>query len=1779
MNQVFIGNNDTQDHVTGTRRSANCLCPNLYPDLSTIHIEDLELTPELITYDQQGFVDNLVTASVNRRMLELGLTSSVGSLIENSLAFLIAIKDAANTRQFFSILFLYFKTLSNKSVAALASEYAATIFSVPMTAQSGVYGTDLEYPEWLKALKELSNNWTLAIGSELFIKVGRLLGMFVAVGLCAELNIAPTIGGLDLFTMPEIPKKVSAISLIDAVFDLVVYFCEGGYVCFMTGSISPLFYGNIDTQRLCDMYQKCKRCSILNLSGQLKVENSDEREYTKLLADTKDLCKRLKQGVRGASEKLIFQHYLDKLDTWEAELLETRMGGGSRIRPICIYLYGGSKMGKSTCVPAIMTTILKSNGFPCEARNISSMADQDKYMSTITGQTTGIVLDDVNNIKPEYQADSAINKIVIINNNNKTYAIRAGVEEKGKIPLEPMCCIATSNTKDGGAHAFSNEPLSWVRRYDIIITFKLRPEYSINGMLDTKKANEHFPDALYPDIYLLKMEEGVAQEIPKEGDPAIVAYRPIVYKGKTMIDVSYPDAMRCLIDASRSHYDEQRLVVERSLNLPTKITLCEGCGYTTELCLCQPCSISEISSDAPPPPPYDSVFPPPPMTPPHIAAPEPTPPDELHICSPFNTPSVASSEEPIPPTPRPAVTLPDYVNVLSDFSVAFGDGVDIDADSIDSETPSQKAYAIEVYEQWDRERYCSQSGLEQVSMDARHSDLSAQSGLLDDAKKAIDAHYDKISKPERFSWFKRQFSTFSRVIGLAPATAGAAISGGFNRLVKKSHRKYFPAFFGSICRLEEATTETILERIDQLSESPYTQITNWIPEWAMDTSFVKDVLIRSNYAAIRSRVLYRYGLSFAMAIAPIYPLFKYIQWRRAPNVSSQAISLLFRGTNGTLVAAAALLIYAALPMEVYATAVSIEQKALLAEIVEKRKDLTNPLLKRIRDSHLHWIMGASVTIAGLYGAIRTYRAFYPLEAQGSLAPSSKVDIESRDAEKNPWVPVASIPIDKDTPSYSTSFADLCRMVENNTTYMEILTPSKRMHCNAVFLKSNVALVPKHIWETSEFEAKFTRRSGGTVGSTFKAKLSSAYTYAFPDTDLSLVWIPSGGTWKDLTAYLTPALKGQIPAQLMYRSSLGNVITSKARVVSQTVKTSAGLFPGGTYTLEWPTFRGLCMAPVVSETRAPLILGFHLGGTNGKPEGACGTLSKAEFDLAFSCLQQLPGVLLTKSHTPPDTAQFGVQFFTSDVVSDKSAVRYLTGEPVIQVYGQVTGRATMKSEVITSPISAEVTMACGVIQQWGPPMLREDFPFQRTLIHSAQPAIGFEGVLLIKAVKCLESRLVKIYAMAHLREATPLSKQETISGIDGLRFIDPMKKNSAIGFPLTGPKSRYMRELPPTDQHQSPFELEERFWSMYDYVVSEFRAGRRVCLIFKACLKDTPTKLGSDKVRKFDAGHPVLQLGMRKYFLPVARHCSLFPLESECAVGINAESPEWEEMHMHIVKHGKKRIMAGDHSKYDARMPAQLICAAFRILIEMARKCNYTEDDICVMEGFATEVVYAYSAFNGELIQFIGSNPSGHSLTVYINSIVNSLMLRCAFYHIYPKRHFSTNVSLMTYGDDCIASVSRRCTNFNNVSIAAFLADNDFKFTMPDKHSEPVPFLDMDDADFLKRKSFFHPDLNCWIGKLDDASIFKSLHCQMLSKHVTSKEIAAQNIDGALAAWFYHGKEVFSQRLAEMTQVAHNAGIAHMTLTLDLSYESRVEDWLQKYRPYLIDPIPVAHEDL
>jgi len=451
------------------------------------------------------------------------------------------------------------------------------------------------------------------------------------------------------------------------------------------------------------------------------------------------------------------------------------------------------------------------------------------------------------------------------------------------------------------------------------------------------------------------------------------------------------------------------------------------------------------------------------------------------------------------------------------------------------------------------------------------------------------------------------------------------------------------------------------------------------------------------------------------------------------------------------------------------------------------------------------------------------------------------------------------------------------------------------------------------------------------------------------------------------------------------------------------------------------------------------------------------------------------------------------------------------------------------------------------------------------------AYKFQGDSVDKAVIDYETSIFAGLTEEMLNSVGIIDIDVNLAGIDGVQGINAMQFDTSAGFPFRGSKEQFVSKSDRfVDGISCPRDIDPVVLEELAYLESELKAGRRVNLVVKGALKDEPTKTTKTKVRVFAGCNIAATLLVRKYFLTLSSLMQNNKELFECAVTINPTSPEWTDLMKHIYRFGEDRVIAGDYKSFDGRMSPRFMLAGFKILIKIAEKSgNYDEDDLMIMRGIATEITNPTYDYFGTLVQFFGSNPSGHPLTVVINSIVNSLYMRYCYFEIAKQDgwwrvpQFNKVVSLMTYGDDNIMSVKPGFDAYNHTRIASVLAEAGIVYTMADKEAESVPFIHGSEAGFLKRDAIWDEELQIYRAALDETSISKQLHAHLTSKVLTEEQHSAEGIIGAMDEYFEYGREIYDDKRDQLTEVARLAGLSGYVGELK-TYDEQVLRLKNKY---------------
>jgi hypothetical protein len=821
------------------------------------------------------------------------------------------------------------------------------------------------------------------------------------------------------------------------------------------------------------------------------------------------------------------------------------------------------------------------------------------------------------------------------------------------------------------------------------------------------------------------------------------------------------------------------------------------------------------------------------------------------------------------------------------------------------------------------------------------------------------------------------------------------------------------------------------------------------------------------------------------------------------------------------------------------------------------------------------IVIGGVAIGAIVLAIKAFKSFSKLQhalSDQSGVTSAEVMPYSMDELDNPWKTIKRTAIPRSSASSTTSTDELSDKIQKNIQRCRVIWPDgRRKICMMFPMRGSSWVLPSHMLpkDDEEYIIENIRPDLRVLDRVIREKISSR-DFVRINKDLTLVNLSSGGTIPNLAKFLPsgPPKNGSSIAAFLHEMPKTADITNRYLIKIGNFKeyqTSSTKFDGFDYHLPIETYDGLCGAPVI--TCSAQLVGFHLAGDG--TYGAAGYMDSIEFERAFVTLNRQ--VLVAHSAGTMQTVQFGKDFTPTADIPAKHSVRFMTEEegrePSLEIFGAHSlGVPTFRSDVRTSPISEDVAEIMGLEREHGKPDKRKIWKHWQRDLHSIAHTRGdFEPGPFVRAYDDLDARVKQVIAM-HPNEMCfkPLSWHHTINGINGVKWIDRINTKSSMGFPINKSKSEFLEPvLEEVLGVAEPVDFNDPEVLQYFLEAEEiYSDGERIYAVHRGNLKDEPTKFTKNKIRVFAGSQVVFTLLVRKYFLPVVKFIQDHGLELECAVGINAFGPIWEDVTQLITQHGADRMIAGDYKAFDKTASAKAMMSGFGVLISIAEAAGYSDRDLTIMAGIATDVCYPLYEFNGVMLQAFGSNPSGHPLTVVVNNLMNSLYLRYAYYSLHPEPEvpmFHTRVAALCYGDDNVMNVAKTETKFNHTAVAAVLAEAGITYTMADKTSESIPLISLDQINFLKRGFRYEPALKRHVAPIEEASISKMLH-NIRGDGAPDTEVAMNALYTANREYFLHGREVFDVRHSQLERV----GVKNFDPLFSLpSWDALVDEFLEE----------------
>lgn len=488
-----------------------------------------------------------------------------------------------------SAISMYLQRFHTSSNTQLLMGYIFTVLD--FTPQSGDEAPIcLNEPDWLTFFRNIEN-WKDLLKNKFFPQFSKLLSLLVLTNMYTIADLTFSIKEIKIVQPDLAVIHGSAIDVLDASINTVIFFIENIYASYQSGSIKPFFMPDEKAIQIDQEYARIITWWDLVQNGNLKKQAGVEPcEFNRRLEALLSRLKLLMTDKKGFERKLIMDKYTKLLDT-KMSYEHFREKHGIRMAPFALQFFGKSDVGKTTCAEQIVDALLFSMDLPTSREYHYKRNSDDPFWSGATSDMLVIGFDDICNTKAAFVPTPPTSEWLAVNNNELFSPNMADLEHKGKVFLEPHITFCTTNVKDMAAHQYSNCPFSIQRRSHEVMTVSVKPEFSkmINGEyqgLDSAKVFEMYDSKgvtpPFDDIWTITVEVAKAPQKLSH----IASYEIRRYKGEELRDVSLKTVMQYLIEQFHEHRRIQERIIGLGAERLQKLVKCpvKGCKHLKDYC-------------------------------------------------------------------------------------------------------------------------------------------------------------------------------------------------------------------------------------------------------------------------------------------------------------------------------------------------------------------------------------------------------------------------------------------------------------------------------------------------------------------------------------------------------------------------------------------------------------------------------------------------------------------------------------------------------------------------------------------------------------------------------------------------------------------------------------------------------------------------------------------------------------------------------------------------------------------------------------------------------------------------------------------------------------------------------------------------------------------------------------------------------------------------------------------------------------------------------------------
>lgn len=679
------------------------------------------------------------------------------------------------------------------------------------------------------------------------------------------------------------------------------------------------------------------------------------------------------------------------------------------------------------------------------------------------------------------------------------------------------------------------------------------------------------------------------------------------------------------------------------------------------------------------------------------------------------------------------------------------------------------------------------------------------------------------------------------------------------------------------------------------------------------------------------------------------------------------------------------------------------------------------------------------------------------------------------------------------------------------------------------------LTMKHMWES--MRGRDGKLAISFRGAQIPVDRSGCLIRTSPDSSVCLLWIPNISPFRDIRKHIaTVNDHGIVNRECILAEnnsfiSLHHMYTDyrEGLEIGPTRDSRGELECEGQRLLGVYSYplsrRGLCGSLLFATVPRTMIIGMHVAGER---QGSFGYAQPIFFEFFSDLNHQL--------RCDPDV---GHQNFSRSAIELKSCIipeRIMPRQLCVntaqksRIVPSLAFDAIVKHTTEPAPLDKNDDRIRGLFD-----------PMTEGVNKFGTPPNIMDNELLARCVNDLRDKVIATCPPVLMHSDELLNDDQIFSGIAGVKEYSGLRLNTSEGMPLIleRPKDahdkRWLFEYRETNEGNELIGIHPSLRSLMEFNHRKRLKGEIPWTVFTNIMKDC--RIACEKVKRpgatrlFSVSPVEYTWACKRYFSHFQAAYQRGRIKNECAIGINTHGPEWGHLARWLTAVGPN-LITGDYSAFGDRLSYQAMRGAAEIIIAWYEayysRCYTRYRRILLEEGFS-----APRMAKNLIYRVVCGIPSGHALTVEINSLVNCLYMRYCWLKctentsLCTMQQFNKCTRLVTYGDDLIMSVANVAAGcFNFIRIRDTLASLDISFTPSDKLSQGKEFENLLEVTFLKAKFRPHPFRPTeMLPDLPDASIFECVNWNW-----QSPDMVSSFFEGARAsclAAFGRGEEFYT----------------------------------------------------